>query len=157
MIRAWRLAKTRHAAAAFDGEGARRFGGRWNSRGVAVAYASSSLSLAVLEVVAHMPGSAIFAYSVVMADFGEHLIEDLPAAVLPADWKQYPARSSTQALGDRWVAERGSLVLRVPSVIVETEHNFLVNVHHPDFNRIRIAPSVPFEFDPRLLPKEPRT
>lgn len=155
MVRAWRLAKTRHAAAAFDGEGARRFGGRWNSKGVAVAYASSSLSLAALEVVVHMPGSAISAYSVVIADFGEHLIEDLPRSVLPADWKEYPAPSATQGLGDRWVAEGRSLVLRVPSVIVETEHNFLVNVSHPDFNRIRIAPPVPFDFDPRLLPKGP--
>ena len=54
MPRAWRLVKARHAAGAFDGEGARLHGGRWNSRGARVVYVSSSRSLAALELLVHL-------------------------------------------------------------------------------------------------------
>ena len=53
MIRAWRLIKAVHADDAFSGEGARRGGGRWNSKGVRIVYTSESLSLATLEVMVH--------------------------------------------------------------------------------------------------------
>ena len=72
MITAWRLVKSRHARAAFDGEGARLYGGRWNSPGTRVAYASDSVALAALEVLAHLQSTAVLqAYSLATIRFPE--------------------------------------------------------------------------------------
>ena len=50
----WRIVPENQAASAFDGEGARLYGGRWNSVGVAMVYASQHKSLAALEVRVHI-------------------------------------------------------------------------------------------------------
>ena len=55
MIVAWRLTKARLAAIAFDGEGARVEGGRWNPKGVAVVYLSDHPALAALETPVNDP------------------------------------------------------------------------------------------------------
>lgn len=151
MPTAWRLAKTRHIRPPFDGEGARHYGGRWNSPGVAVAYASESISLAVLEVLAVVQRTSVLdSYSLVSADFDESAVETVAPAELPAHWRRYPAPQELQAIGDRWVAERRSLILRVPSAVIEAECNFMVNPAHPAFASMRVSAPVPFEFDTRL-------
>ena len=152
MILAWRLAKTRFAATAFDGEGARINGARWNSPGTAVAYASSTASLALLEVLVHVPSIAILkSYSRVSVEIPESCVEELPAAAIPSNWRALPAPTSTQIIGDKWVAARSSAVLRVPSAVIDSEFNFLINVVHPDFPKLHIGTPTPFELDPRLL------
>jgi RES domain-containing protein len=116
----WRIAKTRFASSAFDGEGARLNGGRWNSVGVRVAYASDSIALATLEVLVGLQKSSVLAsYALVSALFDEASVETLPLTSLPANWRNYPAAPHTQAIGDQWVVKQRSLVLRVPSAIVE--------------------------------------
>jgi RES domain-containing protein len=148
----WRIAKTRHAAGAFTGEGARLYGGRWNSVGVRVAYASESIALATLEVLVGLQRSGVLAaYSLVSARIDEAGVETLSAASLPARWRQYPPSHESQVVGDRWVAERRSLALRVPSAIIEAESNYLLNPEHPGFSGITISPPMPFAFDARLL------
>ena len=69
---------------------------------------------------------------------------------LPDDWRQLPAPPSTRDLGSRWVAESRSVVLRVPSIVVNGEFNYLLNPRHPDFARLKIGEPLPFSFDPRL-------
>ncbi|MGH7658191.1 MAG: RES family NAD+ phosphorylase [Gemmatimonadales bacterium] len=156
MRTAWRICKTRHASNAFDGEGARLNGGRWNSTGVRVPYASESVALAALEVLAGVQKTAILAfYSLTSITFDEACIEVVPASSLPGNWRNYPASPGTQAIGDRWVAERRSLVLRVPSAIIEAESNFLINPAHPGFGSVEISTPVPFELDLGLLPPHP--
>ncbi len=54
MALAWRIVQTHVADRAFSGEGARRYGGHWNSKGHAVVYTSSSISLAILEILVHI-------------------------------------------------------------------------------------------------------
>ena len=152
MITAWRLLKSRHAASAFDGEGARLHGGRWNSPGTRVAYASDSIALAVLEVLAHLQSTAVLqAYAVATLRFPEECVEVLESGALPPRWRRFPSPSANQAIGDRWVAEGRSLVLRVPSAIIPAAANFLINPSHPDFVRVEIGPAERFSFDPRLL------
>ena len=152
MITAWRLVKSRHASAAFDGEGARLHGGRWNSRGTRVAYASDSVALAALEVLAHLQSTAVLqAYSLAAIRFPEAQVETLGPASLPSEWRRFPAPPETQAVGDRWVVEGRSLVLRVPSVIVPSASNYLINPAHPKFAATVIERPEPFVFDPRLL------
>lgn len=152
MITAWRLVKTRHAGRAFDGEGARLHGGRWNSPGTRVAYASDSIALATLEVLAHLQSTALLqSYSLATIAFPEELVETLEQAVLGKSWRRYPSPPDNQAIGDQWVAEGRSLVLRVPSAIIPSAGNFLINPLHPNFSRVIIERPEQFAFDPRLL------
>jgi RES domain-containing protein len=152
LITAWRLVKSRHARAAFDGEGARLYGGRWNSQGSRVAYASDSVALAALEVLAHLQSTAVLqAYSLATIRFPESTVETVDPASLPAEWRRFPSPPENQAIGDRWVAEGRSLVLRVPSAIVPSASNYLINPAHPRFVAAVIEVPQRFAFDPRLL------
>ena len=152
MITAWRLVKSRHAAGAFDGEGARLHGGRWNSPGTRVAYASDSVALAALEVLAHLQSTAVLqAYSVVSLSFPDESVEVLEASLLPPRWRKFPSPPENQAIGDQWVAQGNWLILRVPSAIIPTAANFLINPSHPEFGKVVIGQPERFAFDARLL------
>ena len=97
-----RLVKARYAATAFDGEGARVYGGRWSSPGTAVVYAAESVAVAMLEILVHVQyPSVLNSYSLIEAEFPDTFVEDLATLALPADWKQSPPPTSTQAIGDR--------------------------------------------------------
>jgi len=152
LITAWRLIKSRHAAAAFDGEGARLHGGRWNSPGTRVAYASDSIALAALEVLAHLQSTAVLqAYSVVSLSFPDESVELLTTSLLPARWRRFPSPPENQAIGDQWVAQGRSLILRVPSAIIPSAANFLINPSHPEFAKVVIGRPERFALDRRLL------
>lgn len=151
-MRVWRLVKTRHVPTAFDGEGARRYGARWNSRGTRAAYASSNPALAILEVLVHMTGGGTLpGYSLIAATLNDSLVEDLPPSSLPNDWHVWPVPPRVQAIGDAWIQSRTALALRVPSAIIAADHNVLFNPDHPDVKHLEITSIEPFEFDPRLL------
>jgi RES domain-containing protein len=150
-ITAWRIFKKKHRASAFTGEGARRFGGRWNSKGVAVIYTSETVSLAVLEILVHLQAPRLLnAYLLASITFEESLIKAFPLGKLPANWRKEPAPMSLQTIGDDWVASGAAAVLRVPSVIVPTESNYLLNPAHEDLRRCIWGKPRPFKFDPRL-------
>lgn len=153
-VTAWRLVKTRYAATAFSGDGARQYGGRWNSVGVAVSYASGSAALATLEVMVGVQSSALLGtYSLCGVSFDDELVEDLPPDRLPADWRNHPPAPSTQAIGDSWAEAGHSLVLRVPSAVIPFEPNYLIRPTHPDIARLRVLAPEPYIFDPRLIGK----
>lgn len=140
MIEAWRLCRAPFAA--LDGEGARRFGGRWNSAGRPVAYLAEHPALALVEVLVHLDLPP----------------EDLPddyvllRAVLPDDPPPETAADTTQPrwAGQAWLTRAASPVLRVPSAIVPHAANLLLNPLHPAAQAARIAETIPFRFDPRL-------
>lgn len=147
----WRLLKTRYAAKAFDGEGARIYGGRWNSTGVAAAYASDSASLAVLEVLVHLrPASVLSSYSLVSASIPDELIESVDEKSLPKGWNAFPIPAEVQAFGDAWLEGRRAVALRLPNVLVPQGSNFLLNPAHPGFESVVVGPALPFSFDSRL-------
>lgn len=151
-ITAWRIVKARHAATAFDGEGARVEGGRWNSPGTPVVYTSQSAALAALELLVHLGRAAILlAYVLIPCTFDDALVTRLDRGRLPKNWRSYPAPPELQLIGDEWAKGGGSAVLEVPSVVIEADSNFLLNAYHPDFQTIRIMDPRAFEFDLRLL------
>jgi RES domain-containing protein len=153
VLTVWRLLKSRHAASAFDGEGARLYGGRWNSPGVRVAYAADSPALAVVELLVHLQNPRIVeSFSIVKAHIPEDLVAALPPADLPAHWTDSPVPPSTQSIGDTWIRNAGSAVLRVPSTVVRPAYNYLLNPDHPAYAQIIVSPPEPFDFDPRLWP-----
>ena len=152
-MRIWRLIRAPFAVAAFDGEGAGRAGGRWNSRGMRVAYAAPSRSLAQLEIVVHIDRTqAPRDYVFVEADLPDDTIETILASSLAPGWRGEPPPPALRNIGDQWAQARRSLALRVPSVLVPEEYNVMINPLHPHFSRLRIVGRpVPTLFDPRLF------
>ena len=151
-ITAWRIVKARHAANAFDGEGARVEGGRWNSPGSAVVYTSQSAALAALELLVHLGRGAILAnYVLIRCSFDEALMTRLDRKRLPKNWRSYPAPPELQLIGGEWVRSGASAVLEVPSAVIDTESNYLLNPRHRDVQAIRIGQPLAFELDLRLL------
>ncbi len=156
-MRLWRLVKTKYVGTAFNGEGTRLHGGRWNSPGTRVAYASDSSALAALEVLVNLKDETLLSsYSLVTATIPDTLVETLRQNALPKEWNSSPALPSVQAIGDRWVRKNLSLALLVPSAIVEASNNILINPGHPEFHRFEIASVDRFRFDERLLRKPAR-
>jgi RES domain-containing protein len=150
-ITAWRISKRKHAKTAFSGSGARKYGGRWNSPGTAIVYAAETQSLAALEMLVHIENSDLLqAYVLIGITIDEALIETLDQSQLPRNWRSAVPSLSLRAIGDRWAAEQTSVVLRVPSAIVPSESNFLVNPTHTDFQKLVIADPIDFAFDDRL-------
>lgn len=152
MPQSWRIVKQRLADAAFTGEGAKLYGGRWNSKGTPLVYTAGSQALAMLEMLVHLDSHEILGrFSLIEVTFDESLVHDLERTRIPSDWRVDPPPAAVRAVGDRWVRDRVSAMLRVPSAIVEGESNYLVNPAHPEFANLRIASPKPFSFDPRLL------
>ncbi len=151
MTTAWRIVKEKHASTAFDGEGAWLFGGRWNSRGTRVVYASSTKALATLESLVHLNPPVTFRYVVIPISFDHALVEKAPLSVLPTNWTEEPPPPSTKKIGDDWAKENRSAVLELPSVIIQSEPNYLLNPAHRDFKKIVIGKPELFSFDPRLI------
>ncbi len=147
--RGWRLVPPPQEHTAFDGEGARRHGGRWNSVGVPMVYASEHASLAVLEVRVHVAMSGV--YKSLAFDFDEGLMRAFPVHELPKDWQHEPPPVSLQRLGDQWVKAGDSVILAVPSAIVPSELNLLLNPRHPNMAKIHIHAATDFTLDRRLF------
>ena len=152
MITAWRLVHPMYVDDAFSGEGPRRRGGRWNLSGVRIVYTASSVSLATLELIVHnqratrLPGYLLFS-----CGFPEAIVEFVDRKRLPPNWRDYPAPPELQQIGMRWLRTGDSAVLRVPSAVIEEEHNYLLNPEHEDFRSIDVGLARPFKLDPRLL------
>jgi len=150
-VRIWRLVKERHAENAFDGEGARIYGGRWNSPGRRVVYTSGSLALAALETLVHldsaMPLPRFLAFP------SQLLTTDIATANVPSAHSfsgTLPDLMETRRLGDEWLEAGQHLAFSVPSAIVPQESNLLLNPLHPRFARLVIGSPVIFAIDARL-------
>ena len=150
-LAAWRIVKERHAATAFSGEGAFRYGGRWNSPGVRIVYTSGTKALAALETLVHLNPPVAFRYVVFRVEFEEALVESVSTANLPSGWFDEPPPPAAQAIGDLWAKQARSPVLELPSVIIRGESNCLLNPAHPEFKHIAIGAPEGFAFDSRLL------
>lgn len=153
MTSVYRICKTKYSSTAFDGEGAFRFGGRWNSRGTRIVYTAGSLSLAVLEMLVHFQDDSILpSYSYIETQVDESLIEAVEnVAELPKNWQDSPSPFDVQKIGDDWAKQNLSAVLRVPSAIIPSESNYLINPNHQKFSQIIFGKAQKFTFDNRLL------
>ncbi len=151
----YRLVSPRWASTALSGEGARLYGGRWNSPGKPVVYLGGSRALAALELLVHLstPLSREKPYVLMGAEVPADVLQSLPKAALPSDWRISPPQRETQALGDVWLASEKSLGLWVPSAIIPEESNLLFNPRHPDMSKVRLGEPKPFSVDPQLVPK----
>ena len=149
-MRAFRLCKARWAATAFSGEGAVRYAGRWHFAGAPVVYTATSRALAALEILVHLeirhapPG-----FVLIPAEVPDELITVLEDP--PPGWDALPAGDASRRAGAAWLRSRNAAALQVSSLVMQGEHNVLLNPLHPDFGRIEVGEPEPFAFDPRLL------
>jgi RES domain-containing protein len=147
----YRICRTVYAKD-ISGTGARIYGGRWNSPGLPAIYTAQSVSLALLEMLAHTPSLVLQKdCSIVCLD----IMGKLPVTAFSADdlstgWNQYPAPASLAKKGDKWLRGMESLLLKVPSVVVPSEFNFIINPLHPDMGRVKITTITPLVIDIRI-------
>ncbi|MGO9340038.1 MAG: RES family NAD+ phosphorylase [Terracidiphilus sp.] len=151
-MRIWRLCRAPYANEAFSGEGARRFGGRWNSRGVPMVYCSSSLALAAIELFVHLEPNLQPADLVsIAADLPDtEPSRTIQPDELPPEWWSDDFEP-LRALGDGWIRAKSSLSMLVPSAPIHSEWNVLLNPLHPRMSELRIDPAQPFIFDARMF------
>jgi len=155
----WRLTRKAHSEPPLTGEGARRFGGRWNHVGTTVVYTSGTLSLAVLEYLVNLPISdlpedLVSIQSHVPDDLMRH---DISIDDLPENWRTFPAIEELKDIGTEWVREAKTALLVVPSVVIPNELNYLINPAHPETGRVKILSIDPFALDTRLYRTEKPT
>ena len=150
---AWRIVTARRLESAFDGEGSRRYGGRFNPPGVAVVYTSEHLSLAMLELLVHVDTDVmpqdLYAIRVTLPE--DAAIDVLTHEEMPADWQRYPAPESLAVIGAEWVKRGTSLGLIVPSAVLPFERNLVINPAHPDAARLRFDTPESLLLDSRLV------
>ncbi|HRN56868.1 MAG TPA: RES family NAD+ phosphorylase [Agriterribacter sp.] len=135
-----------------SGEGASINGGRWNSAGRVALYTSESKSLAVLEVLANTPLAILRAdFSVITLELtGSFSTDEYTLKDLPAGWNTYPVPVAVARMGDRWLRAGNSLLLKVPSAILPSECNVIINPAHPDFNKVKITDTEKLAIDKRI-------
>lgn len=151
----WRLEKKRHIETAFYGKNSLRSSGHWHHEGVQVAYASEHPGVAVLEKLVWLDSyeaarGSDYVLLPLHLDPSDHL-EELDPAQLPEHWDTFPHPEETRDLGTRWVEEERSVVLAVPSAIVPTASNYLINPSHADIHALEQGDPIPFSWDPRLF------
>ena len=151
MLRVWRLVTARFVDTAFSGEGARRYGGRWNKKGIPLVYTACSQSLAMLEIlVQDEPLRA--RYVMIPAEIPTGIkIDRLSPDQLPADWRERATLEQLRTIGSDWALQLSSAVLEVPSAVVPAEANYLLNSKHPDFAEISIGEPQELVTDLRLI------
>ena len=152
LISAYRIVAPKWSHDALSGEGARKFGGRWNSPGRPMVYLGGSRALTALEMLVHLPSplSRAKPYHIIEVQIPEHLIAHYPLNLLPNGWRNSPPTQSTYIIGDDWLHAGGQLALRVPSTLIPEESNILLNPLHHDFSQVTQSEASNFSFDTRL-------
>ena len=150
----YRLSKSKYASD-LSGKGAEKIGGRWNSKGIALVYTSESRALCTTEIAVHTPlGNLPIGYELITIEIPDEIqIKEVAIADLPFEWKLIPHSPASKKTGDSFVAEGKFLVLKVPSVVVPGDYNYLLNPSHPEFYKVKIKSIEPFNFDERLFIK----
>ena len=148
----WRITDPRYVQTAFSGEGARLWGGRFNSPGISAVYTSASLSLALLEnLVQTSDRSLLRKKRLIKARVPKNLIYMPQIDELPEEWSSIPAKNASRIFGDAWITHQKSAVLRVPSVVVPLEYNYVINPQHSQLSEIGIEPDQALPLDPRFF------
>jgi RES domain-containing protein len=152
----WRISKKKYAASAFDGEGSRRKGGRWTPKGYPAVYTAQTEALAALEQFVQLGEEGQFiqfvCFKIEIPD--KVKINEIDLGSLPPNWKETPAPDSLKAYGADWLEQKQFAVLKVPSALISSENNFILNLLHPDFKKIIINTAKEFRYDHRMWKQE---
>ncbi len=151
-ITVWRICHKEFGDSAFSGRGAYLYGGRFNSEGFSAVYTAGSLSLAMLEILVRSNNrSSLQHYEIFKAEISEDSIFEPNPLELPSGWDDLPHGMSSQKFGDAWIQSNRYLALKVPSVVVSVEHNYILNPNHKEFERLPVLKMDNISFDQRLF------
>lgn len=153
----WRIADPDHSKTVSEmlsGEGAYLHGGRWNSKGYRVVYLGANLATAAMELLVHIGSTNILnQFKKIEVIFDNSFILLIDPNQLPKNWNNQTMTPTTQLIGNDWLDKKESLILKVPSVAVDGESNYLLNPNHSDFDKITVSSITLFKLDPRLAVK----
>ena len=125
---------------------------RWNPNDIEMIYTASSRSLACLENVVHRNQIGLtMAFNIMTIKIPDNIgISHIKITDLPPDWQNFNQMPLTQSIGEKWITEKKSAILAVPSSIIDEEINYLINPRHDDFKKIKLVKTMPFAFDQRI-------
>lgn len=149
-MQVYRIASRKYAYD-LSGLGAALNGGRWNRKGTPVLYSGESREIALLETVVHTPPLLVPELDLLVLDIPGDSISEFNVADLPPNWMEYPAPAILAEMGEDWVQAGKTIALKVPSCILDTAHNYLLNPRHPEYHRVQLVEHAPFRLDKRLL------
>jgi RES domain-containing protein len=151
-VKIYRLAKTNFIND-LSGEGARLFGGRWNSRGDSLLYFSEHLSLCVLELLTRIDFEFLVDdYSFIEVEVPTSLISILKNPNrISKNWRSNPPISNTQSYGSTWIKTNKALGLAVPSAVLIHVNNILINPKHSQFSELIIIKTGKLDLDSRVF------
>jgi len=137
-----------------SGKGAEINGGRWNNKGREVIYTAESRALCTTEIAVHTPlGIVPSNYYLQSIKLPKAKIIEITINELEKDWRNFPHEISTKLIGDQFIAKNKYLILKVPSAVVQDEHNYLINPLHQEYAKVKLIKVEKFEFDKRLFSK----
>jgi RES domain-containing protein len=132
------------------GTGAATFGGRWNKKGSPVLYTGENKEIALLETIIHTPAMLIPRLDILTLEIPDDSITEIEISNLPDNWKAYPAPTILSEIGQNRIEDGKTIALKVPSCIIHTAHNYILNCRHPEYAKVRLLERRKFEFDSRL-------
>jgi RES domain-containing protein len=127
---------------------------RWNSKDVKIIYTAGTRALACLENVVHRSSLGPREnFRTILVEIPDDLkMGEIAASSLHPGWREYTQYPYTQKMGDQWISDHLTAVLKAPSAIIPEESNYLINPLHKDFSRIKYLGNEPFDFDERIRP-----
>ena len=146
----YRIAGKKHADD-LTGRGAAIFGGRWNKKGASVLYTSESIEIALLETIVHTPPMIVPKLDLIKLEIPDGSVTCIEIDMLPSNWSIYPAPTVLSEIGQKWIEDAKTLALKVPSCIIHSAYNIILNCRHSDYHKVKVVEKRNFKFDFRLL------
>ncbi|MEA3497108.1 MAG: RES family NAD+ phosphorylase [Bacteroidota bacterium] len=145
----YRITKSKRASD-ISGIGASLYPGRWNKRGTPVLYTGESKEIALLENIVHIPSMISPELDILTIEIPDNSIAEIKIIDLPSNWLQFPAPSVLAEIGQKWIDEGKTIALKVPSSIIHSAHNIILNCNHKDYKVVKVLNQKKFYFDSRL-------
>lgn len=146
----YRITSKKHAGDVL-GTGAAIYGGRWNKKGTPVLYTSESKALALLEIIVHTPPMLVPNLDLLVLEIPNNSITKLKEEQLPKNWMDYPAPTILSEIAEKWVQKAETIALKVPSCIIHSAHNYILNCRHQAYNKVKLLEHKSFHFNSRLI------
>ena len=145
----YRIAGKKHVGD-LAGSGAAVYGGRWNKKGTPVLYTGENIEIALLETIVHVPPLLVPDLVLLTLEIPDLSITVIKLGKLPKNWTAYPTPTILSEIAEKWVNEGKTIALKVPSCIIHSSHNFILNCNHPEYNEVKLVDQQDFVFDIRL-------
>lgn len=150
LLNVYRITKKKYATD-LTGKGASLNGGRWNKIGTPILYCGESIEIALLENIVHLPANLIPNFMLLTLQIPVDSIQIIAVVDLPGNWYKQPAPEILAEIGEDWVKSNSTIALKVPSVIVPTSNNYVLNCSHPNYKKVKIVEQQSFPLDTRLI------